>query len=166
MCGSLLSVGIACSFRRSPRSVLLREPRSVCQDHEIDRAEAQAFAENWVQAWNAHDLEPVLSHFSDDVVFTSPVAERLVPGSGGVIRGKAALRDYWSEGLRRIPELRFELLGIYLGQTTLVINYRNQSGGLVNEILTFDGDLVTAGHGTYLASDANLAGVRAAPDDG
>jgi SnoaL-like domain len=103
----------------------------------------------------------VLSHFSDDVVFTSPVAERIVAGSGGVIRGKAALLDYWREGFRRIPDLRFELLGIYLGQTTLVINYRNQSGGLVNEVLTFDGGLVTAGHGTYLESDVNPAGLRA-----
>jgi ketosteroid isomerase-like protein len=137
----------------------------VCQDREIDRAKAQEFAESWLQAWNAHDLDRVLSHFSDDVVFTSPVAERLVQGSGGVICGKAALRDYWREGLRRIPDLRFELLDIYLGQTTLVINYRNQSGGLVNEVLTFDGDVVTAGHGTYLESDANLAGVRAALDE-
>ena len=115
---------------------------------------------SWVQAWNAHDLEGVLDHFADDVVFTSPVAERLVEGSAGVIRGKAALRDYWREGLRRIPDLHFEVLGIYLGQSILVLNYRNQSGGLVNEVLTFDGALVTSGHGTYLETDANPAGIR------
>src|SRR5476649_1022797 len=102
----------------------------------MDRAEAQTFAESWLQAWNAHDLDAVLSHFTDDVVFTSPIAAKIVEGSEGVIRGKAALREYWQEGLRRIPDLRFELLGIYVGQTTLVINYRNQSGGLVNEVLT------------------------------
>jgi hypothetical protein len=103
----------------------------------------------------------VLSHFTDDVVFTSPIAAKIVEGSDGVIRGKAALREYWQEGLRRIPDLRFELRGIYVGQTTLVINYRNQSGGLVNEVLTFDGHLVMAGHGTYLAGDANPAGLTA-----
>jgi hypothetical protein len=32
----------------------------------------------------------------------------------------------------------------------LVINYRNERGGLVNEVLHFDGDLVREGHGTYL----------------
>jgi SnoaL-like domain len=102
----------------------------------------------------------VLGHFADDVVFTSPVAARLVAGSAGIIRGKAALRDYWREGLRRIPDLRFELLGIYLGHSILVINYRHQSGGLVNEVLTFDGALVTSGHGTYLHTDAgNPAGI-------
>jgi hypothetical protein len=32
-----------------------------------------------------------------------------------------------------------------------VINYRNQAGVLVNEVLTFDGPLVRVGHGTYEA---------------
>ena len=47
---------------------------------------------------------------------------------------------------------------MYVGLTTLVINYRNQKGGLVNEVLTFDGPLVVSGHGTYLGSDDNPAG--------
>jgi hypothetical protein len=38
----------------------------------------------------------------------------------------------------------------YIGVDTLVINYRNQSGGLVCEVLVFDGSLVVRGHGTYL----------------
>jgi ketosteroid isomerase-like protein len=85
----------------------------------MDRAAAQAFVNSWVQDWNAHDIERVLSHFAEDVVFTSPVAVQLLDGSDGVIRGKAALRDYWSEGLRRIPNLHFEVLGIYVGVSTL-----------------------------------------------
>jgi hypothetical protein len=40
---------------------------------------------------------------------------------------------------------------------TLVINYRNQAGGLVNEVLVFDGALVAEGHGTYLVRDAEGA---------
>ena len=40
---------------------------------------------------------------------------------------------------------------MYSGESTLVINYRNHRGELVNEVLTFDGDgLVCVGHGTYL----------------
>jgi hypothetical protein len=62
-----------------------------------------------------------------------------------------ALRAYWSEGLRLIPDLRFEVLGVYAGVSTVVVNYRNQAGGLVCEVLTFDGPLVIQGHGTYPA---------------
>ena len=52
------------------------------------------------------------------VVFTSPLAIRIVEGSDGVIRGKEELRSYWSEGLRRNPDLRFEIEDLYLGVNT------------------------------------------------
>jgi ketosteroid isomerase-like protein len=110
-----------------------------------------SFADEWVRAWNAHDVAAVLDHFSDDVVFTSPVAARVVPESGGMVRGKAALRDYWTAALSQQANLHFELIGVYSGESTLVINYRNHRGQLVNEVRTFDGDgLVRVGHGTYL----------------
>ena len=111
----------------------------------------KSYADQWVRAWNAHDIEAVLDHFHDDVLFTSPVAARLVPESGGVVRGKAALRDYWMTALSQQADLQFEVIGIYRGESTLVINYRNHRGQLVNEVLTFDGDgLVCEGHGTYM----------------
>lgn len=68
----------------------------------MDLTAAREFADGWVAAWNAHDLERVLTHFADDVVFTSPVAARLLDGDG-VIRGKPALREYWREGCGASP---------------------------------------------------------------
>jgi ketosteroid isomerase-like protein len=127
----------------------------------MDMTEAQEFAAAWLEAWNEQDLDRVLGHFTDDVVFSSPIAAQLVPGSEGVIHGKAALRRYWSEGLRLIPDLHFEVVGVYLGIDILVINYRNQKGNLVNEVLAFDGPLVRWGHGTYLGGGgANPAGTK------
>ena len=70
----------------------------------MDHAEAQAFAKQWVKDWNAHDVDALLEHFTDDVTFTSPVAIRIFAGDG-VLRGKEALRKYWSEGVRLIPNL-------------------------------------------------------------
>lgn len=102
------------------------------------------FGRRWLEAWNAHDLETLLAHFDEEVVFTSPVA--------------AQLRAYWTEALRQIPDLRFELIGVYAGIRSLVIHFRNQKGGLVNEVLTFDQGLVKEGHGTYLDRGHNLAG--------
>jgi len=108
-----------------------------------------AFAHAWLDGWNRHDVEAVLEHFTDDVVFSSPIAARLFPESGGVIRGKSALRNYWLEALGQVPDLRFELVDVYTGVDSVVINYRNQKGGLVNEVLIFDGHLVREGHATY-----------------
>jgi hypothetical protein len=116
------------------------------------------FASDWLKAWNTHDLDALLAHFADDVAFTSLVAAQLPTSSDGVIRGKVALRAYWSEGLRRIPDLRFVVVGVYVGVNTLVINYCNQKGALVNEVLIFNDDgLVREGHGTYLSPGGNPA---------
>lgn len=50
----------------------------------------KVYADQWVRAWNAHDIEAVLDHFRDDVVFSSPAAAPVVPEGGGVVRGKAS----------------------------------------------------------------------------
>jgi ketosteroid isomerase-like protein len=126
----------------------------------MDNEEANRFAQAWLQAWNGHDLDRVLDHFTEDVVFTSPVAVHLVPGSDGVVQGKAALREYWGEGLRRLPDLHFEVLGVYLGVDVVVINYRNERGHSVNEVLVFEGSRVRWGHGTYLGGGGDPAGAR------
>ncbi len=117
--------------------------------------EAHEFTASWVRAWNAHDLDGVLSHFADDAVFTSPVASQLLPETNGVLYGKEAIRGYWTIGLERIPDLHFEIENVYNGLETVVINYRNHTGGLVNEVLHFnDAGLVDRGDGTYLVAKA------------
>jgi uncharacterized protein (TIGR02246 family) len=108
------------------------------------------FVDDWLDAWNTHDIERVLAHFADDVVFLSPVAARVIPESRGITRGKDALRSYWTTALSKIPELHFDLVAVYVGVDTVAVNYRNQAGGLVNELLTFSDGLVVRGEGSYL----------------
>lgn len=69
------------------------------------RTAARAFAEAWAEAWNRRDVEAVLSHFSDDAVFRSPRAPSIA--GTGCLRGKAALRSYWLQGMARIGHLHF-----------------------------------------------------------
>ena len=125
--------------------------RESCRHYSaIVNIDAVAFSKRWVQAWNAHDVEAVLEHFHEDVTFTSPVAARVVPETAGVVRGKPALRQYWTQALQRIPNLRFVVEGSYRGVDTIVIVYRNQDDGLASEVLRFSDNVVTEGHGTYI----------------
>ncbi len=137
--------------RESPAKTngVRESPRLQCPTVTPD---AVAFAEQWVNAWNAHDVESVLQHFDDDVVFTSPVAAALLPDTAGIIRGKPALRDYWTQALQRVANLRFAVEGVYQGIDSIVIAYRNQDDGLVSEVLRFSDGLVIEGHGTYLVA--------------
>lgn len=111
----------------------------------MDLAAAQRFAAEWAADWNSHDLDRIVRHYAADVVFRSPLAARLVPGSGGVVRGLAALRAYWAEGLRRNPGLRFEVVAVYAGLDTVVITYRHQTGQPAAEVLTFRDGLIVSG---------------------
>jgi hypothetical protein len=110
----------------------------------------EAFAGEWIDAWNAHDLERILSHYADEIVFTSPVAAQLVPASEGVIRGKDALRAYWAVGLERLPDLHFDLVQVLATCDGVTILYRNQRDQLVAETMLFGADeLVTRGIAAY-----------------
>ena len=89
---------------------------------------AHRFAQQWIDAWNSHDLDRILDHYADEVTLSSPVAlERL--GGDGALRGKAALSDYFARGLQSLPGLRFDLIEVLWGTETLVVLYRNNHRG-------------------------------------
>jgi ketosteroid isomerase-like protein len=116
----------------------------------VGTPEPLAFAERWIELWNARDLEGVLTHYAEDVVFTSPTALRFAADSGGTIRGKPALRDYWTRALGANPELRFTLIDVYAGIDTLVVHYRNQLGAPISEVMVFRDGRVVTGHAAHL----------------
>lgn len=115
----------------------------------MNKVDPKAFAADWLTAWNNHDIEAVLAHFAEDAVFTSPLAARVVPQSGGIVNGKQALRDYWTRAIDRLPALHFTLLGVYAGLDTIVIRFANERGEERCEVLRLKGGLVCEGHGTY-----------------
>ncbi len=107
------------------------------QTSDVTMPEPVRFGAQWISHWNARDAEAVLAQYADDVVFTSPPALRVVPSSGGTVRGKDALRRYWARALEANPDLHFQLVGVCAGINTIVLQYRNQLGGLVSEVLIF-----------------------------
>ena len=105
----------------------------------IDRAWAEAFARDWVNAWNAHDIERIFSHYSDDFEMTSPLIVERMGVPSGRLKGKNAIRPYWVSGLSMSPSLRFELLNVMVCVNSLAILYRSVTAGrLVIEYFQFD----------------------------
>jgi ketosteroid isomerase-like protein len=100
---------------------------------------AQAFAEEWVAAWNSGDLERIFSHYVDDFEMRSPlIAERGFSASG-VLKGKDAIRPYWGGGIANAkPPLAFELIDAYAGVGTVAIHYRSVGRKIVIEVIEFD----------------------------
>ena len=104
----------------------------------ITHEQAEALAREWVGAWNRHDLEGILAHYSDSVVLSSPRVVDLLGDPEGAVEGKDALRAYFDRGLRAIPDLKFELLEVLTGVDGLTIYYCNQAGRHVAEIMSLD----------------------------
>ena len=95
----------------------------------IEQHTAFAFTEEWVSAWNARDLDRILSHFTDDFVMESPLALKHLPETGGVVKGKEAVRAYWKMGLELIPDLLFEVYEVLIGVNGITIYYINRATG-------------------------------------
>jgi hypothetical protein len=100
----------------------------------ITREHATRFAEEWISAWNSQDLSRILSHYDDDFEMASPLIVQIAGEPSGVLRGKASVGAYWGKALGLVPDLRFELLGVFAGVRGLAIHYRNQAGRLGVEV--------------------------------
>ena len=97
---------------------------------------SERFAKEWVAAWNAHDLDRVLSHYENDFEMSSPIIRSLVGEASGTLRGKPAVRAYWAKALEAIPSLRFELVTVLTGVNSITLYYRGHRG-LVAEVFHF-----------------------------
>lgn len=101
----------------------------------VTRDDAWNLAEHWLGAWNAHDLELILSHYEEHVELTSPVAAQILGTTDGKVIGKSNLRAYFRRGLEAYPELHFQLQDVLWGLNSVVIYYRNQKGTRTAEFM-------------------------------
>ena len=101
-------------------------------------AEADAFVAEWMEAWNSHDLERILGHYTEDVEVTSPLVEAVLGPGRLTVRGKPALRSYWGKALARYPELRFVLYRAYAGSHSVVLHYQSVQGLVGAECMELD----------------------------
>lgn len=100
--------------------------------------DALRIARDWIDAWNNHDIERIMSHYSDAVQLTSPLASRILgPGHSTVI-GKPALRSYFLQGLEAFPDLRFNFWAAYPGQQSVVVHYESVRGLRAAEFMRVD----------------------------
>ena len=104
----------------------------------LKESEARLFAQRWVEAWNSHNLDAILSHYAPQVVLTSPAAAQLLDDPSGMVSGKDGLRRYFEHGLTAYPNLKFELLEVMRGVSSVVLYYVNQRGTHTAEFMELD----------------------------
>jgi hypothetical protein len=116
---------------------------------------ANDHVKRWIEAWNKHDLQTVLSMYSEEIEFSSPKIKAVFPERTiSKITNRKDLKEYWSKALKKYPKLNFvlkeskfhnnvcliEYYAVLDGRTrTLVIEKFEMQNGLVIKSSVFYG---------------------------
>jgi SnoaL-like domain len=104
----------------------------------LGSADGERLAAEWTAAWNSHDLDAIMPLYSPSVRFQTPTIVTTLGVADGVVHGVERLREHFARGLRRLPDLHFELEGVYVGVRSLAITYRWADGTPVCELHEYD----------------------------
>ncbi len=96
---------------------------------------AAEFGRDWLDAWNRHDLDAILAHYDDAIVFCSPFVAKLAGEPSGVLRGRDRLRDYFAQALKKYPDLRFTEMRALAGVESITLTYRSVTGLYAAEVM-------------------------------
>ncbi len=96
------------------------------------------FVAEWIDAWNSHDLDRIMSHYTDNVEVTTPMIKVAMGIEDGTVHGKVAARQYWSAALQKVPDLHFELVECTQSVDSIAIYYKSVMGKMAIEVMFID----------------------------
>lgn len=107
----------------------------------------QSIAFKWFEAFNAHNLEQLLSLYDDHAQHFSPKLKIRKPETEGLIKGKNALRVWWQDAFERLPTLYYKVTSLTANSDRVFMEYirqvENEEEMLVAEVLDIrDGKIV------------------------
>ena len=89
----------------------------------MDPAALRTIAERWLDCFARHDLDNLLALYADDAVHTSPKIRVRHPETGGLLRGKPAMRAWWRDSFDRLPSMRYVPTALTADDTRVVMEY-------------------------------------------
>ena len=100
----------------------------------------------WFEAFNAHELEPLLSLYHNQAQHYSPKLKVRQPETKGLIKGKEALRAWWKDAFDRLPGLRYEVIRLTADEEQVFMEYIRHVPGeedlWVGEVLQIENGLI------------------------
>lgn len=98
----------------------------------------QRFALEWISAWNSHDIDRILSHYSDDIIITTPMIVLATGGKEDSLSGKNVVSLYWQKALDKFPDLYFELIHSTAGVDSAALFYKSIMNKHAIEVMFFN----------------------------
>jgi predicted SnoaL-like aldol condensation-catalyzing enzyme len=98
-----------------------------------------SIAHLWFEAFNAHNLEKLLSLYDDEAEHFSPKLKIRHPKTNGLVTGKNALRNWWQDAFDRLPTLHYKVTSLTSNTDRVFMEYirtvENEPDMLVAEVL-------------------------------
>lgn len=108
----------------------------------------EKIALKWFAAFNSHDLENLLALYDDEAVHYSPKLKIRKPETQGLVKGKDALRDWWKDAFKRLPDLHYVVTSLTANPERVFMEYIRQVPGeedlLVAEVLEITAEKISA----------------------
>lgn len=103
-------------------------------------------ASTWFEAFNEHNLEKLLALYDEQAQHYSPKLKVRLPETKGLIKGKAALREWWQDAFDRLPSLQYEVIKLTADDEQVFMEYRRHVAGeedlSVGEVLQIENGLI------------------------
>ncbi len=100
----------------------------------VSAEKAGKFASEWIDSWNRHDIDDILSHYANELRFSSPLVAMLKFNDSGIITSKQELARYFKVGLDAFPDLTFKLHNVFSGNNTVVLYYESVNNRMAAEV--------------------------------
>ena len=99
---------------------------------EIDEVFTKEHVDKWTKAWNDHNLEEILSFYCEKILFRSPKVKLVYRGrSSTTLTNKAELKEYFSLGLKKYPNIHFIPVEYFLKNQTIIFEYYCRPDGKI-----------------------------------
>lgn len=86
-------------------------------------------AQRWFDAFNQKKLEALLALYDDHAEHFSPKLKVRHPETKGLIKGKSALRAWWSDAFERLPSLNYEVIRLTSQDDRVFMEYIRHVNG-------------------------------------
>jgi hypothetical protein len=82
-----------------------------------------SIAQQWLEAFNSHNLETLLALYDDNAIHYSPKLKIRHPETDGLIQGKQQLKVWWQDAFSRLPSLKYNVQSLTANKERVFMEY-------------------------------------------
>ena len=83
----------------------------------------EQIAYRWFEAFNAKDIDKLLSLYDNYAEHFSPKLKVRRPETKGLVKGKAAMHEWWQDAFERLPSLHYKVKTLTANNERVFMEY-------------------------------------------